>query len=151
MNELKIKTGYIYLVKNLILDGYKIGITTAPQSRFKQLGVGTKSELVGYWKHDAYRELEKQLHTQFKDLRVPQSEWFDLRADEITAVISQLNSFAEIEFLQPEYGEDIELTGPQYRVIRTTPYEQIEYASWRYFGLLVITAVVSSLLTALAW
>ena len=53
MIELEIKTGYLYLLKNNILGGYKIGITTAPTSRFKALGVGTKSTLIGYWSLDA--------------------------------------------------------------------------------------------------
>ena len=61
MLELEIKTGYVYLLKNNILGGYKIGITTAPSSRFKSLSVGSKATLIGYWRLDAYRELEKHL------------------------------------------------------------------------------------------
>ena len=75
MQTLEIKTGYIYLLKNNVLGGYKIGITTAPKSRFKSLAVGIKATLIGYWQLDAYRELEKQLHKEYGAKRVPQSEW----------------------------------------------------------------------------
>ena len=46
MEPLEVKTGYIYFLKSTLLGGYKIGITTAPASRFKALAVGTKACLL---------------------------------------------------------------------------------------------------------
>ena len=102
MLELEIKTGYLYLLKNNILGGYKIGITTAPKSRFKALAVGTKATLIGYWQLDAYRELEKHLHKRYAAQRVPQSEWFNLTEEEIRSVIQNVSSIGSTEFLLPE-------------------------------------------------
>jgi len=145
MTELQVKTGYIYLLKNNILGGYKIGITTAPKSRFKALAVGTKATLIGYWQLDAYRELEKQLHKEYAQFRVPQSEWFDLSHFDIETVIQKITSIATIEFLLPEYIQPF--AGPQYKIVKVPPYKQDDNASWRTFGLLVIAFVTGYLLS----
>ena len=78
LTNIETKQGFVYLLKNTLLGGHKIGITTAPESRFKSLEVGTKAELLGYWPSDHYRELEKHFHKYYADHRVPQSEWFVL-------------------------------------------------------------------------
>ena len=139
MIELQIKTGYLYLLKNNILGGYKIGITTAPKSRFKALSVGTKATLIGYWQLDAYRELEKQLHKEYADFRVPQSEWFDLSDQEIRNVIQKVTSIASTEFLMPEFAQSF--AGPQYKIIKVPPYQQAENSNWQMFCLLVLAFV----------
>ena len=139
MIELQIKTGYLYLLKNNILGGYKIGITTAPKSRFKALAVGTKATLIGYWQLDAYRELEKQLHKEYADFRVPQSEWFDLSDQEIRNVIQKVTSIASTEFLMPEFAQSF--AGPQYKIIKVPPYQQAENSNWQMFCLLVLAFV----------
>ena len=144
MNTLEIKTGYIYFLKSTLLGGYKIGITTNPASRFKALAVGTKAKLIGYWKLDAYRELEKQLHTEYKAERVPQSEWFDLDATQIQDVIQKISSISDVEFLLPEFAQPF--TGPQYRIIKTVPYESNNYSSWSWFGATVLLMSLSALI-----
>ena len=136
MIELQIKTGYLYLLKNNILGGYKIGITSSPASRFKALGVGNKSTLIGYWQLDAYRELEKQLHKQYADKRVPQSEWFALTAEDIHNVIQAVTSISTVEFLLPEFAQ--EFSGLQYKITKVPPYVAANYSSWNIFGLIVI-------------
>ena len=146
MIELQIKTGYLYLLKNNILGGYKIGITTAPKSRFKALAVGTKATLIGYWQLDAYRELEKQLHKEYADLRVPQSEWFNLSDQEIRDVIQKITSIATTEFLMPEFAQSF--VGPQYKILKVPPYKQAENANWQMFCLLVLAFVVGYLLSS---
>ena len=146
MIELQIKTGYLYLLKNNILGGYKIGITTAPKSRFKALAVGTKATLIGYWQLDAYRELEKQLHKEYADLRVPQSEWFNLSDQEIRDVIQKITSIATTEFLMPEFAQSF--VGPQYKILKVPPYKQAENANWQMFCLLVLALVAGYLLSS---
>ena len=145
MQTLEVKTGYIYFIKSELLGGYKIGITTAPKSRFKALAVGTKAKLLGYWKLDAYRELEKQLHKEYAAERIPQSELFDLNSTQIREVIQKIASISECEFLLPEMAQSF--VGPQYRIIKTEPYKAAEYAGWNYFGLLVLSTMVGILLT----
>ena len=136
MIELEVKTGYLYLLKNNILGGYKIGITTSPKSRFKALAVGTKATLIGYWQLDAYRELEKQLHKEYADYRVPQSEWFDLTDFDVRDVIQKVTSIASIEFLMPEFAQSF--VGPQYKITKVPPYVEVDYQDWRMFGLLTL-------------
>ena len=118
MLTLEIKTGFVYVLKSTLLGGYKIGITTSPSSRFKALAVGSKAELVGYWSVDAYRELEKQLHKEYADKRVPQSEWFDLTDKELLEVISKISSLGFPEYIEPETAKVIEYK-PHYKVIKT--------------------------------
>ena len=136
MIPLEIKTGYLYLLKNNVLGGYKIGITTAPKARFKALSVGTKAMLIGYWQLDAYRELEKQLHKEYADNRVPQSEWFNLTDIDVRDVIQKVTSIANIEFLMPEFTQSF--VGPQYRITKVAPYSQHDYDDWRMFGMLTV-------------
>ena len=145
METLEVKTGYIYFIKSELLGGYKIGITTAPKSRFKALAVGTKAKLLGYWKLDAYRELEKQLHKEYAAERIPQSEWFDLDYTQVRDVIQKIASISDCEFLLPEFAQSF--TGPQYKIIKTAPYQSAEYAGWNYFGVLVLSTMVGILLT----
>ena len=144
MDTLEIKTGYIYFLESTLLGGYKIGITTNPASRFKALAVGTKAKLIGYWSLDAYRELEKQLHSEYKAERVPQSEWFDLTAEQAVRVIQKITSVSDIEYLLPEFAQP--LLGPEYQIIKTVPYKANEYAGWNWFGLTVLLTFISVLI-----
>lgn len=144
MTELQVKTGYLYLIRSTLLGGFKIGITTSPKSRFKALCVGTKACLVGYWKLDAYRELEKQLHKEYAVERVPQSEWFDLTAQQVREVIQKVTSISDTEFLLPEYAQSF--VGPQYKIVKVAPYQAAEYANWKYFGALVLSTMVGILI-----
>ena len=144
MQTLEVKTGYIYFIKSELLGGYKIGITTSPKSRFKALAVGTKAKLLGYWKLDAYRELEKQLHKEYAAQRIPQSEWFDLDCTQIREVIQKIASISDCEYLLPEFAQSF--VGPQYRVVKTEPYKAERYASFNYYGALVLSTMVGILL-----
>jgi len=143
MQTLEVKTGYIYLLKNNILGGYKIGITTSPKSRFKALAVGTKATLIGYWQLDAYRELEKQLHKEYGDCRVPQSEWFKLSDQDIKDVIQKITSISNIEFLLPEYAQTF--AGPYYRIVKVPPYTHTE-SNWQTFGMITVAFILGYLI-----
>lgn len=102
MIDIERKPGYLYLLKNRLLGGYKIGITTAPTSRFKALAVGEKTDLLGYWQHDGYRELERYFHKLYSAERVPQSEWFDLDDEAVSTIVDQMYSSAVTQYLAPE-------------------------------------------------
>ena len=97
--------GYIYVIKNEVggLGGFKIGKTIDPLRRFKELKIGTKASLVGLWCSAAYSSIEKQLHTTYKQFRVPQSEWFALTSNTLIQVISKLNRIAEQVTLSDDY------------------------------------------------
>ena len=87
MIEIEKNPGYLYLLRNPLLCGYKIGNTTSPATRFNTLSVGEKTELICYWKTDEYRELEKYFHKLYKAERLPQSEWFDLTTETVDTIV----------------------------------------------------------------
>jgi hypothetical protein len=85
------RIGYVYLIENLLGEGYKIGITDNIHRRFKQLEIGSKAACIGYWSSPNYKNLEKFLHTQFNPQNVPQSEWFILTDDQLIWAVEWLN------------------------------------------------------------
>ena len=86
--------GTVYVLKDLLKGGYKIGISRVIKTRLKQLEVGTKAEIVGLWSSPNYTDLERILHGKYAKCRIPQSEWFALDYDELCAVVDWLNSNA---------------------------------------------------------
>lgn len=144
MIEIQKHPGYLYLLRNTLLGGYKIGITTSPATRFKALSVGEKTELVGYWKTDEYRELEKYFHKLYKAERVPQSEWFDLTTETVDTIVDQMHASTITEYLEPERQPTF--VGSQFRFVSTPPYLQEQDRNWTYFSLLVIAAAIAYLL-----
>ena len=138
-----VKEGYIYLLKNELLGGYKIGITTSPKIRFKQLAVGTKSKLIGYWEHAAYRELEKYFHKVYKEVRVPQSEWFDLQASDIQHVIDCMTTAGITQYLDPDY---IGMFTPNRPVVYRQGYIPPNRSNWTYFSIAAIVCTLAFML-----
>ena len=90
----KEKIGYVYVIRNLLGEGYKIGITINIHSRFKALEVGTKAECIGYWSSPDYKKLESFLHTLYSPDRVPQSEWFMLSKTQLEFSLEWLDEMA---------------------------------------------------------
>ena len=88
------KIGYVYVIENLLGQGFKLGITDNIHRRFRQLEVGTKAQCIGYWSSENYKNLEKFLHTQFEPERVPQSEWFILTDEQLDWVCDWLDDNA---------------------------------------------------------
>ena len=146
MINIEHKPGYLYLLRDTMFGGYKVGITTSPTARFKALAVGTKTEIIGYWQHDNYRELEKYFHKFYGEVRVPQSEYFKLSAEMVQTIVNQMYSSAITQYLAPEVRP--EFVGSSFRFVDTPPHIQNDYAGWRYFSLLVLTAAVVYLLTS---
>ena len=96
--------GYIYLIKSLILGGYKIGKTRNPDQRFSQLNVPKKATVVACWYTEQMSRLEKALHKKFKSVRVPQSEWFDLSLSDLKFICSTLSKHNTV-WTSDEYRE----------------------------------------------
>ena len=71
-------SGFVYLIRNK--DLYKIGRTQNLEQRMRQL---KPDEVVSTFKTSNYEELEKQLHRRYKDVRLPQSEYFRLTDSQI--------------------------------------------------------------------
>jgi hypothetical protein len=85
------KIGYVYILRNRLGEGYKIGITANIHQRFKALEVGTKADCIGYWSSENYKNLESFLHGLFTPARVPQSEWFMLSPQQLQFSIAWLD------------------------------------------------------------
>ena len=75
------KTGFVYLIRNQ--DIFKIGITQNLLKRMNQLKA---DELLDSVRCSNYKELEKEIHQQFKEYRIPQSEYFRLNSKQITSI-----------------------------------------------------------------
>ena len=79
--------GIIYLIRNG--DLHKIGTTKNLQRRMKEL---KPDKIIRTLERTDYREIEKELHRKYKDVRLPQSEYFRLtesQLDECTKRLSQ--------------------------------------------------------------
>ena len=72
--------GFVYLIRNG--DLHKIGRTDNLQKRLKQL---KPDEVVQVLETDRSRDLEYELHQQFKEKRLPQTEYFRLDEAELNA------------------------------------------------------------------
>ena len=95
---------FVYIIKSTLLGGYKIGITNCIERRMKQLEVGKKATKVAVFSCDHSRLLEKTLHKQYDEYRIPQSEWFDLTDQHLSDVIEYLKYNANTIFLDcPNY------------------------------------------------
>jgi hypothetical protein len=100
----------VYLIESLLIGGYKIGKTTNPEKRFKQLQIPAKAKVVGCWSLSHMSEVEKYWHRYFDELRVPQSEWFDLSDKDVKKFCASMTNkyhIAEsspflVEFLKQE-------------------------------------------------
>ncbi len=143
MIDIQTKPGYLYLLRNTLLGGYKIGITTSPSSRFKALAVGEKTEIVGYWQTDKYRELEKYYHSHYKIVRCPQSEWFNLSEDDVKDIVNQMHSSTMTQYLDTEM--QAEFIGTQFHFDSTPPHLKTETKPWQSFALLVLVAALALL------
>jgi len=78
--------GYVYLIKNG--DLYKIGRTDNLERRLKQL---QPCEVLATLETDRSRDLEADLHKEFKAKRIPQTEYFRLDDLEVVKVKKALD------------------------------------------------------------
>ena len=74
-------SGHVYFIRNK--DIYKIGITKNLLQRMDQL---KPDELLDSIRCSNYKELEREIHSQFKGCRIPQTEYFRLDKEEINQI-----------------------------------------------------------------
>lgn len=77
-NESRTGWGWVYLQTHVNANGlHKIGLTRHPEQRLEQLG-GEDCTVICRVLSSNPEALEAQLHGQFADKRLPQTEYFDL-------------------------------------------------------------------------
>ena len=85
-----LQEGFVYLIRNQ--DIYKIGITENLLNRMSQLD---PDEIIDTIKCSNFREVEKDLHREYKDYRIPQTEYFRLSEKQVLEVSRKLKSMAK--------------------------------------------------------
>ena len=80
--------GFVYLIRNK--DLYKIGITQNLDQRMSQL---KPDEIISVLETQNYDQIEKDLHQKYKDVRVPQTEYFRLTFSQATDCKMFLDSY----------------------------------------------------------
>jgi len=79
--------GWVYLIRNG--DLHKIGRTKNIERRIKQL---KPDEVIAKVKTSNYEKFERQLHKQYKDVRIPQTEYFRLKDWQVIECKSQIKN-----------------------------------------------------------
>ena len=74
-------TGFVYFVRNGGL--FKIGIT---ENMLRRMGELTPDELLNVVRCSNFQEVERELHRRFKDVRLPQTEYFRLSDQQVQEV-----------------------------------------------------------------
>lgn len=110
---------YVYIIKSTLLGGYKIGITNNIDRRMKQLEVPKKAIKLAVFSCNHSRVLEKTIHKNYDEFRIPQSEWFDLTDTALSSVIEYLKYNAQTVFLDcPNYTPAVK---PKTSVVKVMP------------------------------
>ncbi|MBW3042042.1 hypothetical protein DNJ73_05340 [Prochlorococcus marinus XMU1408] len=79
-------SGWLYLIKNGNL--YKIGITKNLDNRMRQL---KPDYIVAKLYSDQFKKLEKEFHQRYKNVRIPQTEYFRLDQKHIREIKRRIN------------------------------------------------------------
>ncbi len=82
--------GFVYFIRNQ--DIYKIGITKNLKQRFEQL---KPDEVLNTVRCSNFEDLEKELHKNFKESRIPQTEYFRLTPSQVEEVYQLMASKAK--------------------------------------------------------
>ena len=89
-------SGWLYLIKNG--DLYKIGITKNFDDRMRQL---KPDSIISKLYSKDFKKLEREFHKRYKNVRIPQTEYFRLdnkQIKDIKKIISKLNYPFSITF-----------------------------------------------------
>ena len=81
--------GYVYLIRNK--DLYKIGITQNIDNRMKAL---RPDEILRVFKTNRFKQLEKRLHAKYRNVRIPQTEYFRLSQSMVKNCKTKLTYFS---------------------------------------------------------
>ena len=95
-------SGWVYLIRNG--DLHKIGITQNLEQRMRTL---KPDEIVSKLRTENYEQLEKQLHRKYKNVRIPQTEYFRLTDSQLESCKNALQrGEGETNFLDLNIGYD---------------------------------------------
>ena len=86
----ELQEGFVYLIRNQ--DIFKIGITENLLNRMSQL---EPDEIIDVIKCSNFRELEKDLHREYKECRIPQTEYFRLDENQLIEVSKKFKLWAK--------------------------------------------------------
>lgn len=88
---------YVYLIQSLENSYYKIGISSNPNRRIKELKTGNSSplRLIEIYQSEFANKIEKTMQRRYSHLR-KEGEWFDMS---ISNEVSFLNECKKIEEL----------------------------------------------------
>ena len=120
-------SGYVYLVTHKNAKGlWKIGLTRSPEERMKQLGGDDLTVRAMVMAVDP-EEVERSLHKEFSEVRLPQSEWFALDDNHLRWCIFTLKDAHELatkyvvhpdifihDLLDPRLNDEIEKPGTEH-------------------------------------
>lgn len=85
-----VQPGYVYVKAHKNSRGlHKIGLTRRPEQREQQLG-GDDCRVVARVLVNDPEALEDLLHQQFDEVRLPQSEWFNLSDEQLREALEEL-------------------------------------------------------------
>lgn len=95
--EKKSKNGFVYVMKSDASPLYKIGLTTRPEERLKQIQEQalSKVDFVFLVQSDDIVRLEVELHRMFSEKRV-RGEWFELTPHDIEQIKSYCDRSTEV-------------------------------------------------------
>ena len=85
-----LREGFVYLIRNQ--DIFKIGITENLLNRMSQLD---PDEIIDVIKCSNFRELERDLHRDYKECRIPQTEYFRLTENQLLEVSKKFKLWAK--------------------------------------------------------
>ena len=72
------KAGYVYVIQDVYTGMYKIGRTKDLDRRLKELGVGVSANLIKAQFFNDCHAVEKRMHKEYADSRLPGTEYFRL-------------------------------------------------------------------------
>ena len=81
--------GWLYLIKNG--DLYKIGITKNVDKRMRQL---RPDSIVAKLYSSRFREIEREFHKRYKNVRIPQTEYFRLDQKQIKEIKQRISKLS---------------------------------------------------------
>ena len=81
-------SGWLYLIKNG--DLYKIGITKSFENRMRQL---KPDYIVAKLYTNNFKQLEKEFHLRYKNVRIPQTEYFRLNKTQVREIKNRISNF----------------------------------------------------------
>jgi len=85
-------SGWVYLIKNG--DLYKIGITRNLDKRMRQL---KPDRVITKLYTSEFKQLEREFHKRYNNLRIPQSEYFRLKPKQIREIKRRISRFYDLK------------------------------------------------------